>query len=54
MLGFVPGFLAFYAATQLIVFMAASVFGLSQRGFLSSRTHLLSASILLAVGVFIR
>ncbi len=34
--------LAFYAATQLIVFMAASVFGLSQRGFLASRTHLLS------------
>jgi hypothetical protein len=54
MLGFIPGFLALYAAMQLIMFMAASVSGLSQRGFLSSRTHLLSASILLAAGVVIR
>jgi hypothetical protein len=53
MLGFIPGFLAFYGAMQLIVYMAASVFGLSKRGFLSSRTHLVSASILLATGVFI-
>jgi RsiW-degrading membrane proteinase PrsW (M82 family) len=52
MLGFVPGFLAFYGVMQLIVYMAASVFGLSQRGFLSSRTHLVSVSILLATGVF--
>ncbi len=54
LLGLVPGFLAFYAAMQSIVYMASSVFGLSQRGFLSSRTHLLSESILLAAGVVIR
>jgi hypothetical protein len=53
MLGFIPGFLALYGAVQLIVFMAASVFGLSQHGFLSSRTHLVSALILLAAGLFI-
>jgi hypothetical protein len=52
MLGSVPGFLAFYGAMQLIVYMAATVFGLSNRGFMSSRTHLVSASILLATGVF--
>jgi hypothetical protein len=50
-LGFVPGFLAFFGVMQLIVFMAASVFGLSQRGFLSSRTHLLSALMMLATSV---
>jgi hypothetical protein len=53
MLGFIPGFLAVYGVMQVVMFMATSVFGLSQRGFLSSRTHLLSAAITLAAGVYI-
>jgi hypothetical protein len=51
LLGTIPGFLAFYLVMQSILFMAASVFGLSQRGFLTSRTHLFSAAIVLATGV---
>ncbi len=54
MLGFVPGYLALYMIMQLIIFMAASVFGRSERGFLSSPTHLVSALILLANAVFSR
>ena len=51
-LGFLPGFLAFLVATQVIVFMAATVSGLSQRGFFASRTHLASAALLLLTAVF--
>jgi hypothetical protein len=54
MVGFIPGFLTYYVLMQLILFMAASVFGFSRGDFLVSRTHLLSAAILLATALFLR
>ena len=47
-LGFIPGTLSFYIAMQLILFMAASVFGFSRSDSLASRTHLVSAMAILA------
>jgi hypothetical protein len=51
-LGFLPGFIAFRVAAQVIVFMAATVSGLSQRGFFASRTHLASAALLFLTAAF--
>lgn len=46
-LGFIPGILSFYIVMQLILFMAATVFGFSRRGILTSRTHLVSVVVIL-------
>jgi hypothetical protein len=50
-LGFVPGMLAFYAVMQLIIYMAAQVAGLSRHGVLATRTHLLSAGLIIAMAL---
>jgi hypothetical protein len=47
-LGFIPGALSYYVVVQLVVYMAARVFGLSQRGPISTRTHLLSACLIIS------
>jgi hypothetical protein len=48
-IGFLPGFLALYVVMQLIIYMAASVFGLTQCGLFASRMHLVSAGLMLLV-----
>ncbi len=53
MLGFIPGFLAFYVVMQLVIYMAARVFRLSHRGIFATRTHLVSATVLLATGLLV-
>jgi hypothetical protein len=50
-LGFIPGALAYYVVVQLVVYMAAQVFGLSQRGPISTRTHLLSACLIVSTAL---
>lgn len=48
-LGFIPGFLAFHAVSQAILFMAAVVFYVSRGQTLSSRTNIVSALVLTSV-----
>ena len=46
-LRFLPGFLAFYVATQLVLHMAARVFRFSRNGPLATRVHVVTCAILL-------
>lgn len=53
-IGFIPSHLALYVAMHLILFMAASVFGLARQGVLATRMHLVSAAILLVMCFVVR
>jgi hypothetical protein len=49
---FLPGFIAFYCVTHVVLYMAARVFGLAQRGPLATRVHFVSiAVVVLTVGL---
>jgi hypothetical protein len=50
-LGFIPGALAYYVFVQLIVYMAAQVMELSSSGPLATRTHILSACLIISTAV---
>jgi hypothetical protein len=48
---FLPGYFAFYCATQAVLYMAARVFGLSRRGPLATRVHLVSIAAVVLVAM---
>lgn len=47
--GFLPGFLAAWLLTHAVIHSAAYVFGLSRRGPLLTRAHLVSSALMLAM-----